>query len=198
MATDTPFTELQAGDALLVVDVQNDFLPGGSLPVANGDRVIEPLNRAIAAFRAARLPIFASRDMHPPGHCSFQSAGGAWPVHCVAGSRGADFADGLCLPPDTVVISKATTVARDAYSAFDATGLAKRLREAGVVRLFVGGLATDYCVKATVLDGLAAGFAVVLLSESMAAVEHKLGDGRRAIEEMEEAGAVIDCAGVTG
>ncbi len=190
--------ELQRDDALLIVDVQNDFLPGGSLPVPEGDRVIAPLNRAIATFRAASLPIFASRDHHPPDHCSFRSHGGEWPVHCVANTSGAAFAGDLHLPTETVVISKATTAGRDAYSAFDGTRLADKLRAAGVRRLFVGGLATDYCVKATVLDGLAAGLNVVLLTDAVRAVNLQPGDGTRAIEEMRAAGAVLAGEGVTG
>jgi len=194
----TPLHDLHRGDALLVVDVQNDFLPGGSLAVPDGDAVVGPLNRAIAAFRAAALPIFASRDHHPPDHCSFRSHGGEWPVHCVAGSRGATFAYDLHLPAETVVISKATTAGRDAYSAFDGTDLAARIRAAGVVRLFVGGLATDYCVKATVLDALTAGLGVVLLTDGIRAVELRPGDGTRAIEAMRRAGAVLTREGVPG
>ncbi len=188
--------DLRRGDALLIVDVQNDFLPGGSLAVPAGDEVVEPLNRAITAFHEASLPIFASRDHHPPDHCSFRPRGGRWPVHCVAGSHGAAFADGLHLPADTVVVSKATTAERDAYSAFDHTDLREQLRAAGVVRLFIGGLATDYCVKATVLDGRAAGLDVVVLMDAVRAVEVEPGDGDRAIEQMRAAGAVVASAGV--
>lgn len=183
--------ELRPGDALLVVDVQNDFLPGGSLAVPEGDAVVAPLNRAIAAFQEASLPIFASRDHHPPDHCSFRPRGGPWPVHCVAETRGAAFADALHLPAETLVVSKATTADLDAYSAFETTDLRERLRSAGVNRLFVGGLATDYCVKETVLDGLAAGFDVVVLMDAVRAVEIEPGDGDRAIEQMRAAGAVI-------
>lgn len=183
--------ELRPGDALLVVDVQNDFLLGGSLAVPAGEEVVAPLNRAIAAFQEASLPIFASRDHHPPDHCSFRHRGGPWPVHCVAKTRGAAFADGLHLPAEAVVVSKATTAERDAYSAFDTTNLRERLRAAGVDRLFVGGLATDYCVKETVLDGLAAGLDVVVLTDAVRAVEIEPGDGDRAIERMRAAGAVI-------
>jgi len=193
---ETPLETLQRGDALLVVDVQNDFLPGGSLAVPEGDTVVAPLNRAAAAFHAAGVPIFASRDHHPPDHGSFQPYGGTWPVHCVAGTPGAAFAAALHLPAETVVVSKATTRERDAYSAFDGTDLAERLRAAGVNRLFVGGLATDYCVKATVLDGLAAGFRVVLLTDAVRAVDLQPGDGTRAIEEMRAAGAELAREGV--
>jgi len=178
-----------AGDALLVVDVQNDFLPGGALGVRNGDAVIPPLNAAIARFRRAGLPIYASRDWHPPDHCSFRDAGGPWPVHCVAGSRGAAFASALALPPDVPVISKATEASRDAYSAFDGTDLDHRLREDGVRRLFIGGLATDYCVRWTVQDALAHGYEVVVLRDAVRPIEVRPGDGARALRAIRRRGA---------
>ncbi len=177
------------GDALLVVDVQNDFLPGGSLAVPAGDAVIAPLNRVIEQFREAGLPIVATRDWHPPAHCSFQAQGGPWPPHCIAGSPGAAFAAGLRLPSDAVIIDKATAVDRDAYSGFEGTDLAARLRGAGVRRLFVGGLATDYCVLNTVRDALGEGLAVMLLGDAIRAVDVQPGDGDRAIAEMQSLGA---------
>jgi nicotinamidase/pyrazinamidase len=178
------------GDALLVVDVQNDFLPGGALGVPEGDRVVPALNRYIARFRAAGLPVIATRDWHPSRHCSFAERGGPWPPHCVAETPGAAFAPGLDLPPDATVVSKADTPDTDAYSGFQGTGLAERLKGMGVTRLFIGGLATDYCVLATVKDARAAGFAVVLLTDAVRAVDLKPGDGERATAEMEQAGAV--------
>jgi nicotinamidase-related amidase len=180
---------LSMGDALLVVDVQNDFLPGGALGVRGGDAVIAPLNAAIGRFRRAGLPIYASRDWHPPDHCSFLSEGGPWPVHCVAGSRGAAFASALALPPDVPVISKATEAARDAYSAFDGTDLDRRLRDDGVRRLFIGGLATDYCVRWTVEDALARGYEVVVLRDAVCAVDVRTGDGARALRAVRRHGA---------
>lgn len=177
-------------DALILVDVQNDFLPGGALAVPGGDAVVEPLNRAAALFSARGRPVFATRDWHPSDHCSFRAQGGPWPPHCVAGTPGAAFAPGLRLPPATVIVSKATTAERDAYSGFQGTGLAERLREAGVTRVMVGGLATDYCVKATVTDALAAGFAVALLEDAIRAVEVQPGDGDAARRAMRDAGAV--------
>lgn len=179
------------GDALVVVDVQRDFLPGGALGVPAGDEVVEPLNRAIQAFERAGLPVFYSRDWHPPDHCSFRAQGGPWPPHCVAGTAGAGFAPGLRLPLEPEVISKATTRERDAYSAFQGTTLAQRLKSAGVRRLFVGGLATDYCVKATVLDARAGGFDVELLGDAVRAVEVNAGDGERALQEMQSSGAKL-------
>jgi nicotinamidase/pyrazinamidase len=178
------------GDALVVVDLQRDFLPGGALAVPGGDRVIEPINRCVDAFAQRGLPVFATRDWHPPDHCSFAAAGGPWPPHCVAGSAGAAFAPGLQLPPGTQIVSKATTVARDAYSAFADTTLAERLHELGVRRLFVGGLATDYCVRQTVLDARALGFDVVVVGDAIAAVDVQPGDGARALAAMRDAGAL--------
>ena len=178
------------GDALVIVDVQNDFLPGGSLAVPRGDQVIAPLNRWIARFAAAGLPVYATRDWHPVDHCSFAAQGGPWPPHCVAGTPGAEFADALGLPSDATVIGKATRQDADAYSGFAGTDLHERLRHAGVKRLFVGGLATDYCVLNTVRDALGLGYGVVLLTAAVRAVDVQPGDGDRALAEMIAAGAV--------
>jgi nicotinamidase-related amidase len=182
--------ELQPGDALLMVDVQNDFLPGGRLPVPHGDEVSRPLNAYIRRFAAAGIPILASRDWHPPDHCSFRKRGGRWPVHCVAGSEGAQFPPGLRVPSNARIISKAITSDRDCYSAFDHTKLAEELHELGVGRLFVGGLATEYCVRVTVEDALRNGFDVILLTDAIRAINIEPGDGDRAIQRMVQAGAV--------
>ncbi len=182
--------DLHPGDGLLVADVQNDFLPGGALGVQRGDEVVPVLNRYAVAFRARGLPIFASRDWHPPNHCSFREQGGIWPVHCVAGTKGAEFHPNFHLPPSTIVISKATDPKKEAYSAFEGTTLDERLREAGVRRLFVGGLATDYCVLNTVRDAIARGYAGCLLMDGIRAVNLKPDDGRQAEEEMIRLGAV--------
>jgi nicotinamidase/pyrazinamidase len=183
-------TRLGPGDALIVVDVQRDFLPGGSLPVPGGDEVVPVLNRAIVAFVAAGLPVFATRDWHPVGHRSFVNRGGPWPPHCVQGSPGAAYADGLRLPPSATIVSKDTEPEQDTYSGFEGGDLDARLRAAGVRRVFVGGLATDYCVLHTVLDALARGYAVVLLTDAVRPVEAHPGDGRRAEEDMIRRGAV--------
>jgi nicotinamidase/pyrazinamidase len=178
------------GDALLLVDVQNDFMPGGSLAVPAGDRVTAPLNAAIACFRAQGLPVYATRDWHPANHCSFKANGGVSPRHCVAGTPGAAFPDALALPPDAVIVSKGTQAGRDAYSGFEGTGLADLLRGAGVARLFVGGLATDNCVLNTVTDALQEGFGVVLLTGAMRGVNLQAGDEEAAIATMIEHGAL--------
>lgn len=178
------------GDALLVVDVQNDFLPGGQLAVPGGDQVIAPLNAAIAVFRAGGLPVFATRDWHPPDHCSFRQYGGIWPPHCVAGTPGAAFPAALALPPDARIVSKAMEPGADAYSGFEGTELAALLRQAGVSRIFIGGLATDYCVLNTVVDALEQGFEVVLLTGAMRAINLQAGDGEAALATMTGHGAV--------
>jgi nicotinamidase/pyrazinamidase len=181
-------------DALLVVDLQKDFLPGGALGVAHGDEVLAPLNRALRAFERAARPVYASRDWHPANHCSFKARGGPWPPHCIAGTAGAEFADGLALPPSATIVSKASTPDADAYSAFGGTDLAVQLRRQGVRRVVVGGLATDYCVLNTVLDARAAGFEVLVLTEAVRAVEVKPGDGARALDTMSKANARLEPA----
>lgn len=178
-------------DALLVVDVQRDFLPGGNLPVSDGEAVIAPLNAYMAAFAARQLPIFLTRDWHPPEHCSFRDAGGQWPSHCVRGTVGADWPAELHVPPDAHIISKATEKGAEAYSGFTGTSLFTLLSDLGVRRLYVGGLATDYCVRETVLDARAYGFEVVLLGDAVRAVNLKAGDGAAAIEHMVRQGATL-------
>lgn len=181
--------QLTHKDALLLVDVQNDFLPGGNLAVPAGDAIIPVLNRYIALFVRRSLPIYATRDWHPTEHCSFKSQGGIWPSHCLAGSTGAGFAAALDLPDSAVIVSKATTPQTDAYSGFEGTDLAEQLRARGMERLFIGGLATDYCVLNTVKDALSHGFKVILLQDAMRAVDLHAGDGQAAIDEMIRCGA---------
>jgi nicotinamidase/pyrazinamidase len=180
---------VRSGDALVVVDVQNDFLPGGALAVPEGDQVIEPLNRGIALFRRRGLPIFFTRDWHPHNHCSFREQGGPWPPHCVAETNGAGFPPELDTAGQAVVISKATSPEKDAYSGFEGTDLAERLRAQQVNRIVVGGLATDYCVLNTVRDGLRLGFAVLLMEDAVRAVDVQAEDGQRALAEMRRLGA---------
>ena len=146
--------------ALIVVDVQNDFCPGGSLAVANGDEVVAPLNELVKEFLDRGEPVFKTRDWHPERTKHFAAYGGTWPIHCVQGTRGAEFHAGLIDDPRITIISKGTTESADGYSGFDGTNLAQLLREKGVAEVWVGGLATDYCVKHTVLDARRAGFEV--------------------------------------
>jgi nicotinamidase/pyrazinamidase len=184
---------MQAGDALLIVDLQNDFCPGGALPVVEGDKVVPAINRYIEAFQAAHLPIIATRDWHPEMTSHFNTYGGIWPPHCIQGTNGSAFHLDLKLPEAAVIISKGMDPQEDSYSGFqgtDAKGakLADLLRQRGVKRLFVGGLATDYCVKHTVIDGLKEGFKVILLEDAVRGVEIHPGDSKRAVEEMLQAG----------
>jgi nicotinamidase/pyrazinamidase len=183
-----------ARDALVIVDVQNDFCPGGALAVPHGDQVVAVLNRYAERFARRRAPIFASRDWHPARTRHFKAFGGVWPPHCVQDTPGAAFHAGLRLPAGTEIVSKGMDPDADAYSCFqaeteDSMPFAAALGEHGVSRLFVGGLATDYCVKATVLDALKEGFEVVVLQDAVAAVDVAPGDGERALDAMQAAGA---------
>jgi len=177
--------------ALIVVDVQNDFCPGGSLAVANGDEVIAPLNKLIKEFLDRGDPVFKTRDWHPAKAKHFAIYGGVWPVHCVQNTPGAEFCAGLSDDPRITIISKGIDESADGYSGFDGTNLAQILREQGVEEVWVGGLATDYCVKHTVLDARKEGFEVKALAEAMRAVNINPGDGAQAIVEMRAAGAEI-------
>ena len=186
-------------DALLIIDAQNDFLPGGSLAVPQGDDVVPVLNRYASLFRTHHLPIFASRDWHPSNHCSFTKQGGPWPPHCIAETNGAQFSSGLDLS-NAVIISKASEPESDAYSAFENTDLDRRLKQAKVKRLFVGGLATDYCVLNSVRDAVCLKYSVVLLEDAIRAVNVQPEDGPKAIEEMLELGcrpATVESIGLT-
>ncbi|MET0621414.1 MAG: nicotinamidase [Pyrinomonadaceae bacterium] len=178
------------GRALIVVDVQNDFCPGGALAVERGDEVVAPLNSLIEEFLERGEPVYKSRDWHPARTKHFADYGGTWPVHCVQGTFGAEFHRQLLDDPRVQVVSKGMGD-EDTYSAFDGTALAEELRRRGVREVWVGGLATDYCVKQTVLDALREGFRVRALSEAMRAVNLRPDDGRRALEEMRAAGAEI-------
>lgn len=187
-------TQDLADAALILIDVQNDFCPGGSLAVSGGDAVVPVLNACAARFAQAGRPVFASRDWHPPATTHFQTCGGAWPPHCVMDTVGGAFHPDLRLPDGAIVVSKGMGAEEDAYSAFqarlvDGSGLAAALHAAGVRRLYVGGLATDYCVKATVLDALAAGFAATVLLDGSRGVNLKAHDAEEALQVMVDAGA---------
>jgi nicotinamidase/pyrazinamidase len=184
-------TALRDDDALIVVDIQQDFLPGGALAVADGDAVVPMLNRYVEEFERHALPVFATRDWHPPDHCSFRERGGPWPSHCVADTPGAQLPATLTLPIGTQIISKGILAQADAYSGFEGTALASRLRALGCKRVFIGGLATDYCVRATALDALKEGFAVVVLQDAVRPVDVQQGDGARALSELVAQGAQL-------
>ena len=180
----------QPGDALIVVDVQPDFCPGGALPIAQGDEVVPVLNQAIDAATRAGVPVFASRDWHPRGHPSFAERGGAWPPHCLQDTPGAAFHPDLRLPADVRVVTKGTRFDKDQYSAFDETGLAAELRREGVQRVWIGGLAEDVCVRATALDAVKAGFEVHVLAAGTRPVTPEGGAKTRT--ELRAAGVAID------
>jgi nicotinamidase/pyrazinamidase len=182
--------------ALLVVDVQNDFCPGGALVVPRGDEVVPALNRVVADAAAAGAPVYASRDWHPAVTTHFKEYGGPWPPHCVQGTPGAAFHPDLKLPPSAIVITKGEDPQHPGYSAFDGRtadgrSLLDELRARGVNHLIVGGLATDYCVRQSVLDARRHGFDVTLLEDAVKGVEVTPGDSERAIEEMRAAGVRV-------
>lgn len=177
--------------ALIVVDVQNDFCPGGALAVPEGDRVVPILNKYIRIFEAKDAPIIATRDWHPRNHCSFKPFGGIWPPHCIQDSPGAEIHAGLKLPEATKIVSKGTDAAIDAYSGFQHTRLTEWLRERKIETVFVGGLATDYCVKSTVLDALKAGFKAMYLADASRGVNVKPKDSEQAEQKMQQAGATM-------
>lgn len=182
--------------ALVIVDVQNDFCPGGALSVPDGDKVVPVLNEYIRKWQAAGHPIYASRDWHPEKTTHFKEHGGPWPRHCVQGDRGAEFHPDLSLPDKAVVVSKGAGPTEDAYSAFHGKGplhmpLVELLRAQGVTDVFVGGLATDYCVRSTVIDALALGFKATFLVDASRGVNVRPGDAEEAIAEMVRAGADV-------
>ncbi len=180
--------------AILVVDVQRDFCPGGALAVSGGDRVVPVLNQILLAAHSRRIAIYATRDWHPSDSSHFLAGGGPWPVHCIAGSPGACFHADLGLPEDALIVNKGTTPKSDGYSAFegclaDGTPLADNLSHRGITNLVIGGLATDYCIRHSVLDAIRGGWRVTLVTDVIEAVELTPGDGKRALAEMRDAGA---------
>ncbi|MDH5174327.1 MAG: bifunctional nicotinamidase/pyrazinamidase [Elusimicrobiota bacterium] len=180
--------------ALLIVDVQNDFCPGGALAVSQGDKIVPILNKYMMIFSRKKWPIFASRDWHPRKSKHFKKFGGPWPEHCIQNTRGARLHPGLRLPEETIVISKGMDPDKDSYSAFQAvdskgTEFLELLKMSGIKELYVGGLATDYCVKSSVLDALKFGFKVKLLIDAIKGVNIKPEDSEEAIQEMIRGGA---------
>jgi len=186
----SPRELVRQGDALLLVDVQNDFCPGGALAVDEGDRVVPVLNAWIEAARDKGVPVFASRDWHPKGHVSFEDKGGPWPPHCLQDTPGAAFHPELRLPDDAIKVTKGVRFDQDQYSAFDQTGLADEMKRAGVRRLWLGGLAQDVCVLASALDAAKAGFEVHLIEEATRPVTPEGGD--KALQQMRDAGVVVE------
>ncbi len=183
--------KLSDSDALVVVDMQRDFMPGGALPVPEGDRIVPKINEYVKRFADLGLPVFFTRDWHPRDHISFKGHGGLWPPHCVADTEGAMFHEDLLIPSDNkFIISKGTSRDFDAYSGFQATVLEQLLRERGVRRVFVCGVATDYCVKNTTLGAINLGFQALLLLDAIKGVDVSEGDSERAIELMLSKGAV--------
>ena len=178
-------------DALIIVDMQNDFMPGGALPVPKGDEIVDTLNEYIRVFEKNGLPVFFTRDWHPKDHISFRDQGGPWPPHCVQDTEGAGFHPKLHIPVDNkFIISKGTSRDFDAYSGFQGTILDSLLRERGIKRLFVGGVATDYCVKNTAVGGINLGYQVFLLLDGIRGVDVNPGDSEKAVKEMLKLGAV--------
>ena len=184
---------MKAKKALLIVDVQNDFCPGGALAVPQGDKVVAVINKYIKSFYKEKLPIFASRDWHPVRTKHFKDFGGVWPAHCLQNTKGAAFHPQLKLPKETILLYKGMDPGKDSYSVFQAEdtsgmGFLKFLHLLGVAELYICGLATDYCVKSSVLDALKNGFKVKLLTDAIKGVDIKPGDSEKAIKEMVKKG----------
>ncbi|MEW6102028.1 MAG: bifunctional nicotinamidase/pyrazinamidase [Candidatus Omnitrophota bacterium] len=185
---------MKAKKALLVVDVQNDFCPGGSLGIPEGDKIIPNVNKYIRFFAKKKLPIFASRDWHPPRTKHFQAFGGEWPAHCIQNTQGAKFHPDLKMHKNTILLYKGTGPEEDSYSVFQAKdlsgeGFLKILKRLGIQELYIAGLATDYCVRSSALDALKNSLKVKILMDAIKGVDLKAGDSERAIQEMVKKGA---------
>lgn len=185
---------MEKNEALVIIDVQNDFCAGGALEVKDADRVVPLLNRYIELFSAKGLPVFASRDWHPQKTIHFKEYGGKWPRHCIQGTKGAEFHPELKLPSDTVVISAGSGPEEEGYSMFEGRDDAGNsaydsLKQKGIEHVYIGGIATDYCVRASTIDALKSGFKVTLLTDAIKGVDLEPGDSEKAIDEMIGAGA---------
>lgn len=174
-------------EALIIIDMQRDFMPGGALPVPEGDKIIPTIEELIKKFEQRGALIVATRDWHPPNHISFKEQGGPWPRHCVQNTEGAEIV--VSLPKDAIIISKADKPDKEAYSGFEGTELAEILKEKGVKRVYICGVATEYCVKATALDALKHGFEVYLIKDAVKGIKRE--DEEKALKELEEKGAKI-------
>ena len=177
--------------ALVVVDIQNDFCPGGALAVTNGDDVIQPANRLIGHFRRHGAPLFYTRDWHPANHCSFKDCGGPWPAHCVQGTPGAAFHGDLEVPDDAVILNKAWRPDSEDFSGKSSSELFPRLAQAAVRRIVLVGLATEYCIKATAHEARAEGFEVIVITDAIRPVNVRPGDEQRALDDMRARGVVL-------
>ncbi len=184
-------TRLNIGsnDALIVVDVQNDFCPGGTAAVEDGDAVARKMSDVALNFRSRDGRVFATQDWHPTNHKSFAENGGIWPAHCVRGSQGADFHKDLKLPIGSSIIRKGEEVETDAYSGFEGTSLGSHLDRLGVKRVFVGGLSTEYAVQHTVYDALQKGYNAFVITDAVSAVNANPDDDQRALDSMLASGA---------
>jgi len=183
---------ITAESALIIIDMQNDFMPGGALPVKDGDKIIPVINKYISKFRKRNRPIYATRDWHPEKHISFKEEGGPWPKHCIQNTWGAEFHKDLKISyTEDIIIDKAYREDREAYSGFQDTYLDNDLRRRGIKRLFICGVATEYCVRATVLDALNLGYEVIILGDAIKGVELRPGDSEKALNEMIEKGAIL-------
>ena len=194
-ASEVRLVELTKNDALIVVDVQNDFCPGGALAVASGGAVAATMTRVAKAFAAKGAKVLATQDWHPAVHSSFNDQGGQWPRHCVQGTKGAELHPALSLPKGTHIVKKGASPDKDAYSGFVDSDLEARIKKANVRRVFVGGLATDYCVLNTVVDALGLGFETYVLTDAVGAVDVEPNDGLRALHLMESSGATLVTTG---
>jgi nicotinamidase/pyrazinamidase len=175
--------------ALMITDIQYDFCPGGALPIEDGDKIVPIFNKYIEKVKREKGYIIATRDWHPADHISFKERGGIWPIHCVQGTEGAQFLKDLRLPEDVMIISKATKRSEEAYSAFKGTELDNFLKEKRIRKLLIGGLATDYCVKNSIIDALSLGYEVYFLEDASKGVDLEKGDVEKAINEIVEKGA---------
>lgn len=179
--------------ALIIIDVQKDFCEGGVLPASNTLSLIEPLNKAVKWASVNNVLLVFVRDWHPVDHCSFNTHGGPWPPHCVQGSKGAEFAEGLYVPDNSVIIDieKEPDAKNATYSAFENTPLDELLKKNGIAEVFVTGIATDYCVRATALDSYKHGYETTVLTDLIRPIDVLEIDADIALDEMQDTGILL-------